>query len=81
MVDGADRVLGYVFGGEALSLANGEAPDPFESEVYALYLAPGYERRGLGGTTARGGGAPSARARSALDHHLGAGAKPQSGIL
>lgn len=47
-VDGADRVLGYAFGGEAQPMANGRAPEPFESEVYAIYLAPGYERCGLG---------------------------------
>lgn len=48
VVDDADHVRGYVFAGAPHLLANGEAPEPFESEVYAIYLAPGYERRGLG---------------------------------
>jgi len=43
------EVVGYVFGGPARPLLSGaQAPSGYESEIYALYLTPGYERRGLG---------------------------------
>lgn len=42
-------VRGFAHGGAARPLQSGAAPEPFESEIYALYLTPGYERQGLGG--------------------------------
>jgi ribosomal protein S18 acetylase RimI-like enzyme len=44
----AGEVVGYVTGGAPRPLLSGELPGDFESEIYALYLTPGYERRGLG---------------------------------
>lgn len=50
VVAGADdETCGFAHAGAARPLESGAAPEPYESEVYALYLTPGYERRGLGG--------------------------------
>lgn len=50
VVAGADgETCGFAHAGAARPLESGAAPEPFDSEVYALYLMPGYERRGLGG--------------------------------
>lgn len=48
-----DEVRGFAHGGAARMLESSAAPAPFEGEVYALYLDPGYERRGLGGRLLR----------------------------
>lgn len=48
-VGGAGEVVGFARGGSARPLASGAAPDPYDGELYAIYLTPGAERRGLGG--------------------------------
>lgn len=52
-VGGAGEVVGFARGGPARPLASGAAPDPYDGELYAIYLAPGAERRGLGGRLTR----------------------------
>jgi ribosomal protein S18 acetylase RimI-like enzyme len=47
-VDSAGAVVGFACGGSARPLANGEASDPYDGELYAIYLKPGAERRGIG---------------------------------
>lgn len=43
------EVVGYAFGGPTRRLQSGaQAPSAYDSEIYAIYLAPGHERRGLG---------------------------------
>lgn len=64
--DEQGEVVGYVFAGPTRPLQNGApAPSAYDSEVYALYLAPGYERRGLGARLAH----------AAASHLDGAGAR------
>lgn len=66
-VEGADgrAVVGYAFGGAPQPMRTGAPPSDFDSELYAIYLAPGYGRRGLG-----------ARLTHAVATHLrGAGAR------
>lgn len=41
-------IVGFVFGGAPQPMRGGEPPAGYDSELYALYLAPGYERRGIG---------------------------------
>lgn len=47
-VDAAGEVAGFARGGQARPLTNGAAPEPYDGELYAIYLAPGTERRGIG---------------------------------
>lgn len=46
--DAANVVMGFAGGGKARPLANGDPPEPYDGELYAIYLAPGSERRGVG---------------------------------
>ena len=46
--DDQRRVIAYVSMGAARPMQSGEAPAGYDAEVYALFTAPGYERRGLG---------------------------------
>ncbi len=47
-VDTANEVVGFARGGQARPLASGAAPEPYDGELYAIYLAPGWERHGIG---------------------------------
>ncbi|HEU0028586.1 MAG TPA: GNAT family N-acetyltransferase [Ktedonobacterales bacterium] len=47
-VDAANVVIGFASGGKAGPLAGGAAPEPYDGELYAIYLTPGAERRGIG---------------------------------
>ncbi len=42
------QVVAYASMGAARIMLNGAMPAGYDAEVYALYTAPGYERRGLG---------------------------------
>ncbi len=44
----AGAVVGFASGGLARPLASGAAPDPYDGELYAIYLTPGVEGNGLG---------------------------------
>ncbi|HEX8998038.1 MAG TPA: GNAT family N-acetyltransferase [Ktedonobacterales bacterium] len=46
--DERGTVVGYVFAGPCRPMRSGDLPEGFDSEIYALYLAPGYEGRGIG---------------------------------
>ena len=47
-VDAAGEVTGFARGGRARLLMSGVAPDPYDGELYAIYLSPGMERHGVG---------------------------------
>ena len=47
-VDAAGEVAGFARGGRARPLASGAAPEPYDGELYAIYLTPGTKRRGIG---------------------------------
>ncbi len=61
-VDAADEVVGFACGGLAHPLASGATPEPYDGELYAIYLKPGWERQGIG-----------ARLTLAVATHLAAG--------
>lgn len=42
------EVVGFVFGGAPQPMRGGEPPAGYDAELYALYLTPGYGRRGIG---------------------------------
>lgn len=42
------EVVGFALGGAPQPLQNGSLPEGFDSELHAMYLAPGFERQGLG---------------------------------
>lgn len=46
--DADGEVIGFVFGGEPQPMRGGEPPTDYDAELYALYLAPGRERQGIG---------------------------------
>jgi ribosomal protein S18 acetylase RimI-like enzyme len=43
-----DAVLGFARGGRVRPLASGGPPEPYDGEIYAIYLTPGMTRRGTG---------------------------------
>ena len=47
-VDAANAVVGFARGGKARPLTNGQSPESYDGELYAIYLTPGGERRGIG---------------------------------
>lgn len=47
-VDSNGDMLGFARGGRVRPLASGVAPLPYDGELYAIYLAPGVQRRGIG---------------------------------
>ena len=47
-VNAVGSVVGFARGGRARPLASGALPEPYDGELYAIYLTPGGERRGTG---------------------------------
>lgn len=47
-VDARDEVVGFISGGRTLPPASDDPPAPYDGELYAIYMAPSFERRGVG---------------------------------
>jgi GNAT superfamily N-acetyltransferase len=47
------EIAGFARGGAARPLASGKEPAPYDAELYAIYMVPGSERRGVGRRLAR----------------------------
>jgi ribosomal protein S18 acetylase RimI-like enzyme len=79
-VDAANRVVGFARGGKARPLANGQPPEPYDGELYEIYLTPGGERRGTGSRLAHDV-ASQLVAGGVRAAGVGAGAKCQPPVL